>query len=61
VLLFSVLLKSIYQARIYGKESLKKVYIEMNMKISEAWDVAINTFGKISEDPAPIEVFFLLL
>jgi hypothetical protein len=33
----------------------------MNMKISEAWDVAINTFGKISVDPTPIEVFFLLL
>lgn len=55
MLSFSVLLNDICQARIRHKESLKKVnYIKMNMKISEAWDVAINTFGKVNVDPTPL-------
>jgi hypothetical protein len=61
VLSFSVLLNYICKARIHHKESLKKVnYIKVNMKISEAWDIAINTFGKVTIDPTPLELFFLL-
>lgn len=33
----------------------------MIMKISEAWDIAINTIVKECVDPTPLELFFLLV